>query len=162
MPRACSVCQHEHRDRIDPVLLAGASYRAIARQFALSKDAVARHCADHLPETLAKAQQAADVAHADDLLAEVRTLQQTALTLLGKAEAAGDLRTALVGVREVRACLELLARLLGELDERPQLNILITPAFVTVQAAIITALAPYPEARAAVAAAMRGVEVAGG
>jgi hypothetical protein len=46
---------------------------------------------------------------------------------------------------------ELLAKLLGELDERPQFNVLIAPEWQTMRATILAALAPYPEARIAVA-----------
>lgn len=52
---------------------------------------------------------------------------------------------------------ELLAKLIGELDDTPQVNILIAPQ---VQQAIIDALTPHPEARGAVAAALASIEAA--
>src|SRR5207248_2590761 len=83
--------------------------------------------------------KAGEVARADDLLAEVRRRQERAekLTdlaegLVGRAAADRDWRTAIAGVqsavsasREVRECLALLGRLSGELDERPQINVLV-------------------------------------
>ena len=53
---------------------------------------------------------------------------------------------------------ELLAKLLGELDERPQVNVLISPEWVNVRAALLAALLPYPEARLAVAGRLRVLE----
>jgi hypothetical protein len=47
--------------------------------------------------------------------------------------------------------IELLAKLIGELDERPQVNILVSPEWVAIGTAVLEPLAPYPEVRAAVA-----------
>src|SRR5829696_4452306 len=73
--------------------------------------AVLRHHDDHRPEALTKAAEAVEVARADDLLEQVRALRTKSLQLKLAAEQAGEFRTALVGVREARACLELLADL---------------------------------------------------
>lgn len=53
---------------------------------------------------------------------------------------------------------QLLAKLLGQLDERPQVNVLMAPEWVQVRSALLTALAPHPEARRAVAAALVSIE----
>jgi hypothetical protein len=50
--------------------------------------------------------------------------------------------------------LELLAKLLGELDERPQVNILMSPEWLEIRTAIVVALEPYEDARAAVLGAL--------
>ena len=154
MPRRCSVCDHPERAAIDAALVEGVSYRDIARQWGVSKDAVSRHKADHLPAHLAAAQEAATAASADDLLAQVETLRQKATRIGDKAEKAGDLRTALQGVRELVRIVELLARLQGELQEAPIVNILLLPEWVQVQTVLLAALAPFPDARAAAAAAL--------
>src|SRR5687768_4858980 len=125
MSRPCTVCQHPDRVAIDKALVNGEPNRGIARQWGVSDDAVSRHRAAHLPERLAQAQDAAQTAEATDLLAEVRMLRSKAYGLLLAAERSGDYRTALQGVREARACLELLAELEGELDRRPTLNLLV-------------------------------------
>jgi len=96
---------------------------------------------------LSKSQEASDVAHADDLLGQVQGLKDKALKLLEAAEKAGDLRTALRGIREARGCMELLAKLLGELDESPKVNLLLTPQWVELRRVMFMALEPFPEAR---------------
>jgi transposase-like protein len=151
MPRRCSVCDHPERQKVDEALVTGAPYRSIAKRFALSDSAMYRHKAEHLPARLAKAREAAEVAQADDLLAQVRDLQDRALAILDRAERAGEFRTALSAIREARGNLELLAKLLGDLDERPQVNVLIAQE---AQTTIIAALAPYPAAKQAVADAL--------
>jgi len=159
MPRTCTVCTHPDRAAIDAALVAGEPNRRIAARHAVTEQALRRHqMADHIPARMAKAQEAAEVAQADDLLWDVRTLRSKAYSLLLQAEAAGDIRTALAGVREARGCLELLAKLLGELDDRPQLNVLVAPEWITLRAALLEALRPYPDARAAVSGRLVALE----
>ena len=62
---------------------------------------------------------AAETARADDLLDQVKALRNKSLSLMLAAEKSGDLRTALAGIREARACLELLAELSQAIDRRP-------------------------------------------
>src|SRR3712207_9430279 len=119
MPRSCTLCEHPRREEIDRALVGDSSNLSISSLFGVSESAVRRHKANHLPAKLVMAQAAEEVAQADDLLEQVRDLQGRALAILGKAESAGDLRTALGAIREARGNLELLAKLLGELDERP-------------------------------------------
>ncbi len=53
---------------------------------------------------------------------------------------------------------QLLAKLLGQLDERPQVNVLMAPEWLQVRAVLLTALAPYADARTAVAAALASLD----
>jgi len=150
MPRVCTICSHPERAAIDAALVSGEPMRGIARMFAVSEDALNRHKRDgHTVTALAKAAGAETVA-ADDLLAQVRFLQVKALGVLATAEAAGSLNVALSAVREARSCVELLAKLLGELDDRPQVNVLVSPEWAAVRTALLDALRPYPDARTAV------------
>ena len=158
MPPTCTVCRHPERAVVEAALLRGEPLRDIAGQFSIGKSAVARHKADHLPAAMVKAHAAAAVADADDLLRQAGALRSKAISLLMKAEAAGDLRTALAGVREARGCVELLAKLLGELKEGPTINVTVSPAWVLVRGAIVAALAPFPEARAVVAGELARLE----
>lgn len=158
MPRTCTICTHAERAAIDAALIANEPYRHIAARFATSTGALQRHKDDHLPATLARAEAATETARGDSLLAQVQALKGKAISLLLKAEAAGDYRTALSGIREARACLELLAEMEGELNRAPQVNIILSPEWTRLRAVIIGALAPYPDARLAVAARLVDVE----
>ncbi len=158
MAMSCTVCGHPARAAIDHQLVNRDSLRDIARQHGLSKDALSRHKAEHLPAKLAQAQAAKETVQADDLLAQVKALRGKSISILQKAEAAGDLRTALLGIREARACIELLAEMEGEINRNPQINILVAPEWLAVRAVLLRALTPYPDARTAVAAALTGVE----
>jgi hypothetical protein len=101
---------------------------------------------------MAKAEEALEITRADTLLDQVRDLVTKACGLTDRAEHAGDLRTALSGVREVRGCLELLARVTGELQNNTTVNVAIiqNPEWIALRTKIITALQPHPAARSAV------------
>lgn len=159
MPRTCTVCTHPDRPAIDAALIANESLRNIAKRHGVSAAALFRH-RDHLAGALVQAKAAEDVSHADDLLAQVRDLQARALTILDTAEGAGDLKVALAAIREARGCIELFGRLAGELSDGATVNVILSPEWTRLRAVIIGALAPYPDARLAVAA--RLVEAGGG
>ena len=123
MPRSCTVCAHPKREQIDLALVEGVSAAEISGRYrTVGERAVRRHRSNHLPAKLVMAEKAAEVAEADTLLDQVKGLQARAYALLDKAEEAGELRTALSATREARGNLELLAKLLGDLDERPVTN----------------------------------------
>jgi hypothetical protein len=146
MPRSCTICSHPRRDEIDCALVSGEANTSLSSVFAVSEQALRRHKGAHLPAKLVMAEKAEEVAQADTLLEQVRSLQERALEILDKAEEAGELRTALGAIREARGNLELLAKLLGELDERPVVNLNLSPEWLELRAAIVVALEPHPDA----------------
>jgi len=157
LPRKCTICEHPQVDEINKLLLEGVSLRDIARQYSVSRAALHRH-KDHIPADLAKAREAKEVAQADNLLDQLKDLQRRTLAILQAAEQDNDHGMALKAIKEARGNLELLAKLLGELQERQVINILVAPEWVSLRAVILTALEPYPEAKHALAEALKGVE----
>jgi hypothetical protein len=155
MPRKCTVCAHKERATKDRLLVRQVrANRAIALRYGLIHTSLQRHRENHLPAKLAKAEAASELARSDQLLAELRDLHERTRLMLEDAEAAGDLKTALGAVREARGCLELLARLLGELPEHPELHLHLSAEWQVIQSAILQALAPHPQIRVKVAAAI--------
>jgi len=153
------VCTHPDKEAIDEAIVGGTALSALAAKYRdTSEDALGRHKANHLPAKLVMAAAAEEVARADNLLDQVRDLQGRAYSILDKAESAGALRTALGAIREARGNLELLAKLLGELDERPVVNLKLSPEWLELRAVIVGALEPHPAARADV---LRALEEAG-
>jgi hypothetical protein len=173
MPREprCSVCRSPHRDEIDRALIGGTPSRRVAAQFgSVSRAAIQRHAASHLPVSLVQAVHVQEIARADTLLDEVRNQVSRADRLFAEAEAVldgakanGDVRGVLSAIkvaslaaRECRNNLELVGRVAGELrGEGGQVNVVASPEWVALRAAIIEALTPYPEALAAVVRALR-------
>lgn len=154
MARICSICSHKRVSAIDECLVAGESYRSIARQFNISKDALRRHKADHIPKTIAKAQAASEVVRGDSLLDQLKTLQDKAHGIADKAEKAKNYSVALGGIREMVKIIELLAKLQGELQNAPTVNMFVSAEWVNIQAVVVSALEPYPEAKKAVVDAL--------
>jgi hypothetical protein len=155
MPRVCSICIHPQREAIDRALVAGSAKRDVSALFRVSEDAVTRHASAHLPRALAQAQEAHESARADDLLSQVRCLQEITMDLLARAVQANDLRTALGAVREARGNLELIGKLLGELDEGPTVNVLASSEWIALRGTLIEVLCDFPEAQAAVVAQLQ-------
>jgi len=152
MTRVCTVCAHQERHSIDTALATGAAtFRNIAERWGLSTTAVFRHRAEHLPAALVKAAGAEEVRQALDVLQQLKFINAAALTVLRDAKTAGDGDLMLKAVDRVHRQVELQAKLLGDLDDRPQINVLVSPEWVQLRGQIVQALAPYPEAAVAVA-----------
>jgi hypothetical protein len=162
MPQACTVCTHAERRAIDTALATGYLVnRRIATQHGLTESATRRHAAAHLPAHLVKAAEAEDLRHALDVVAQLKAINGASVQILAAARRAGDGELALKAVDRIQKQIELQARLLGELDERAQVNVLVAPEWLLVRSALLEALRPYPEARGAVAARLVALERAG-
>ena len=158
MGRQCTVCAHKDLDEINKLLLCSDSYRDLARQFGLSKDALARHKESHIPEELLKSNDIQEIAKADVLLVQLGEIREKTLSLLDKAEQAADTRVygaPVAYLREAREQIKLIAELEGRLASQPQVTIINSPQWVELRTLIITALEPYPKAREAVVHAIR-------
>jgi hypothetical protein len=158
MPRRCTICDHPDHEAIDRAIADGTLVSRIVSVYAVSASAVRRHAAAHLPAQLTKAREAVEVARADDLLGKVAALEADAKRIGRQAEDNEDQRTALMAVRELVRIVELLAKLRGALDERPQVNIHVAPEWREVRQVLLVALSPYPDARVAVAGALAELE----
>lgn len=157
MPRTCTVCSHPERPAIDTALVSGASYRTIADRFGPSKTALIRHASEHIPAAISKSQEAREEAQALDVVKQLKTINSTTVAILAEARAAKDAETALKAIDRIQRQIELQAKLLGDLDERPRVNVLVMPEWLAVRTAIIAALFPYPDARQAVVDAVARV-----
>lgn len=151
MATKCTVCAHADIETINEALIAGVpSMRDMAGRYGLTRASLSRHKNAHLPKHMAKAQEVREIAQADSLLDQMRDLQKKTLAILDKSMGK-DERLALTAIREARSNIELIGRIIGELDESPKVAVLVNnPEWVTVRTAIMQALEPYPEARQAV------------
>jgi len=151
MSRVCTVCAHPERRAIDAAIVAGTPNRRIATQHGLSEAAVRRHAAEHLPAALVAAAGAEETRQSLDVLQQLKTINAAALTVLRDARAAGDGDLALKAIDRICRQIELQAKLLGDLDERPVVNVLVSPEWHALRSRIVVALAPHPAARLALA-----------
>jgi hypothetical protein len=130
MPRICTVCASKRRAEIDRALVAGeGSMRDIARSCRVSKDALLRHKAEHLPAALVRGHEIAETRRGAGLLGQLSEgqdrssrLYDAAEEILRRALEGNDQKLALnaigraVGVMaEARALAELQGQVTGEL-----------------------------------------------
>ena len=154
MSRVCTICSHPQLHAINKALVSGTSFRDIAGQFGVSKSAVERHQAEHLPKVLTKAAEAEEVRQALDVLQQLKAINGAALRVLRDAQSAGDGELTLKSVDRVMKQIELQAKLLGDLDERPQIVLVQSPEWLALRTRLVAVLRPYPEAAHAVVEAL--------
>lgn len=133
---SCSIEEHPQAGDIDAELLSGMSARAVAHAHGLNPRTVQRHAAGCLLNRLRQAHQEAEVAPLtpEELLGKVSEIEARALALLDRSESVSDLtcpgcgdsvpggvsvRDNASALRELRATVELLAKLSFAASERP-------------------------------------------
>jgi hypothetical protein len=163
VPRQCSVCYSPHREAVDHALGRGTPANQIGKTFALGERAVQRHRVAHLSPAIVTVMT--EERTATRIVDRLEALVEKVSRLVTQAEKEGSAGLMLAACREVRAGLELLARLSGELDERPTtqvLNILQSPDVAELLSTAMEALAPerFAEARIVVATAWKRLEAA--
>lgn len=161
MPRACTVCQHPKVAEINAQLAIEAnSNQRIANQYRLKEGAVRRHRLNHLPKEVIKARQVQEGLNADAIWKQLQVINTTTLNILKSARDKGDHDLALRAIARAEKQAELIMKLLGELDESPQVNLTIVNSqqWIDMRTVLLAALQPYPDARVAVAQALQQVE----
>jgi len=171
----CQGCKHLERARIERLLAAGASIKGTARKFAIDHHALRRHWINHI--SARKGRVSNDAAGATkDQLEEIVTDESLALIDhyrvvraalykgFGAASEIGDSNSLALLAGRLHENFRDCSRLTGELQHGPLLNIqnnlLINPDYTKAIARIVSAVAPYPEAREAVIAALRDLDAA--
>jgi hypothetical protein len=166
----CTVCSHREHAAIDLALANGVSGRAVAARYGVSHDAVHRHRTNHLPPQLrAKLLAGPDLdidldrlrnTESQSLLMHLVAIRGRLLHTMDIAEECGDgmMVSKLAGA--IHKNLELTGRLLGDLNvgSTTTNNILVAPQYVELRIALMGALAAFPDAKAAVAAALHKLE----
>jgi hypothetical protein len=173
----CTICAHPERHRIEMARVAGGSVSAIGERFGVHRDAVWRHCRDHLDES-ARASYLADIpltelaerANAEsmsllDYLALVRsTLMQQMLVAAGVNDGH---RAAVLAGRTIEV-LKVIATMTGELRglassiSITNVNVMNAPIFIDLQAMLLAKLADFPDALTAVVEGLRELEASAG
>lgn len=163
MGRKSKIEAHPRRKIIIKRLASGEEYSGIVRDYPdLKWDDLDYYVKNKLPEVLSKSDDLKAELEEDqgnDTLTDVRSLKAKAMEILTQAQGAGDLKTALLGIREARGCLETLLKAEGRIQEQNinlvQQNVLINnPEWTALQGRIVAALEAYPEAQEAVVNAL--------
>ena len=114
MPQTCSICRHPEKTAIEDLLLRNRlSLRTVAERMGVSPWALHRHKA-HLASAVIVA---AEIAGADSLLARVEEVLSEVKQIAAAAKKQKDWPAAVSALREVRACLQMVGRISGDLRE---------------------------------------------
>jgi hypothetical protein len=169
----CTICRHDDRARIELLSARGVSRRAIAAQFNASPDAIWRHWVsghvpDHVKTALAvKALRPAaslETLITDESVGLLENLQRIRAQLYAQFDAAceaGDRVSVASLSTRLHENLRLAATSTGELQKNAPAsvtNIVLSPAYLDLRAALLRALRQHPEAAAAVGAAFHRAE----
>ena len=167
---ACSVCSHRERAAIDLALARHVSVTAISRRYKISTDILYRHARNHLPAQLrAKLLAGPDTdidldklmaAESQSWRASLIALRHRLFASLDTAEECGDGTMIARVAGQLHRNLELSGQYLGDLTKGSTsvTNILLAPMYVEMRVELVRALAPYPEARLAVAQVLHAIE----
>jgi hypothetical protein len=139
----------------EALILERRSLRNVAERFDVSYQAVNRH-KQHIPELLAKASQAEQIAEADSLLDRLEDLQRRTEAVLSSVEGTENYGATLGAIREMRRNLEIIGEVTKELNRQPTLNLVANPEWLEIRAVIVGALEPHPGAQDAVLTALEG------
>ena len=169
----CQGCNHPERVRIERFLAAGASIKGAARKFAIDYHALRRHWRNHVSAE-ARATYVAGAAATKDQLEEIvadeflglidhyRIVRGALYKGFSAAAELGDGNALALLAGRLHENFRDCGRLTGELQRGPLLNIqnnvLVNPDYTRAIARIVSAVAPYPEAREAVIAALRDLD----
>jgi len=170
MGRRSKIEDHPQSEEIIRRLASGEEYSKIVEDYPnIRYQDLDYYARNKLPEILSKSNdlkaladeiERADIHRGDSYLQLIIGLQKKALDALDMQNAAADPKAWAAISREARGYLELLGRALSRIESQPQVtlqqvNIYDNPEWVELRTLIITALDPYPEARAAVVHAIR-------
>lgn len=159
MARLCTICHHPKRAEIELSVANGGSNREIALQFSVGHMAVQRHMAEHIKQAAEKLQAARDEAKTLDVLKQLRAINAVTLKILDACQSdPKKYAMALAAIDRVQKQIELQAKLLGDINDAPQVNVWLPCSWESIELAIAGALQPFPEAAIAVASALSRLE----
>lgn len=161
MPRACTICTHSQRDEIETALVNGTPYRNIVKQYGGSPATLTRHATDHIKQAVKASHAARSEAQALDVVQQLKAINSVTLAILKESRDAKKNGLALFAIDRVQKQLELQAKLLGDINDAPQVNVWLPAPWQAIEEAIALALRPYPAAAAAVASALLQLDEGG-
>jgi hypothetical protein len=146
--RSCSVCPHPQAEAIDKALVSGVPIRALARQYELSRDALARHKDKHLSAGLVRVAQERQERQAESLLGQIEEVIADVREVVRSAKASGSSGLILQAADRLERLLRLVGQVTGELKPdgpTTTINILQSPEILQVIRAVRTVLSDQPD-----------------
>ena len=163
----CTVCAHADRAALEHARAAGMPLNKLARRYGLSKPAVQRHCARHIPAALRDRSATIALIGAECDLKQLREQESDGLlrhiasqrgALYKLLDGEDDKKLAVAIHARITSNLELGAKVLGQVAGHAtnitNHTLVASMDYLEMRARLIKALRPFPEARRAVAEAL--------
>jgi hypothetical protein len=170
----CKVCGHPDRALIEQIRIAGASLDTIAAKYNVSRDAIWRHMAKHVSEEM-RAEYLAGIPMKElaekaategvSVLEYFSIIRATLMQQFQLAASVNDKHATATLAGRLTEVLRAIGQISGEMGNLAANSITIhnttimnSPVFASLQANLLQALAPFPDARAAVVTALRQMD----
>jgi hypothetical protein len=170
-PGVCTIEKHPRRGEIEHDIAKGISQRTIAKRYDISRDVVMRWAKRIPPQLRAKRYvgllKATDdlerlrIEESDNLLKNLAVQRARLLLAQDRAIAIEDLSVIARLSAQIHQNLELVGKYLGEFAKvsvQTNISLLVTPEYLKLRAALLQALADFPQAKYAVAAVLHQIE----
>jgi hypothetical protein len=175
--KRCTVCSHPDRVLIEATRIAGASLDTISAKYKVSRDSIWRHMSKHVSDDLRAEYLAAiplkelaerAAVEGVSVLDHFRIVRSVLMTQFQLAASVNDRNACATLAGRLTEVLRAIGSISGEMSNlavnnltiNNTTNILNSPIFASLQANLLHALAPFPEARGAVVAALRQMDEA--
>jgi hypothetical protein len=172
--KRCVVCGHPDRVLIEAARVAGCSLDTIAAKYGISRDCVHRHMKNHVDDA-ARADYLAGIPMKDlaakaaeegvSVLQYFSIIRGILMSQFQLAASVNDRNATATLAGRLTEVLRAIGSISGEMGNMAVNNLTInnvsimnSPVFATLQANLLQALAPFPDARAAVVMALRQLD----
>jgi hypothetical protein len=153
----CLACAHPDQDRLNADLVSGVPLFRLSKRYGINRESLRNHKTNHISKAqvaLRVERNTAGVRQVADRVEEVIVRDDA---MYEAARAVRNMPLAIKANNSKADHLELLARITGELDERPEVvvNIQQSAAFIAVRNVIFEELEDLPERRARISQRLR-------
>lgn len=152
----CLVCQHQEQATITADLVRGVPLYRLSKRYGINRESLRSHLANHVSPAMASVHQVCDPAKSA-VLDKIEELLAEGDRMYEAARAVANMPMALRATAELRALLELKAKITGELDERPAVtvNVQQSSEYITVRNIFFEEAEDYPELRTRISKRLR-------
>lgn len=149
----------DRQELLNADLVRGVPLNRLSKRWTINRESLRSHKANHISPAL-KALRTERITNGVRKVADrVEDLVTETQAMYGAAKKVRNMPYALKAVHEQRSNYELLAKLTGELDDKPEvvINIQQSAAFIAARNVIFEELEPYPEVRSAISRRLRAL-----
>ncbi len=176
-PRACQVCRHAERQRIEMLHLSGVSLDKLAERFEIHRDALWRHMQRHVSEEAkasyligpARIAELAEIAaeESNSVVDYLGVLRSTLFALIDKRAAEGNDQAVATLAQRALHVLKEIGRATGQINTlasstiiniQNNTAILNSPPFADLQSGLMQICARHPDVRSDIIALMRDLD----